>query len=63
MNYSQSFDHEYRDVLNTVVASDALNYRFPFVDLAVLLASNRLAFGIAQVHAYDIGQPFDMLKV
>ena len=60
------FDHDFRDVvvivMNMVVATDALNFRSPFVDLAVWLASNQLVFGTAQVHVIDTEQLFDMLK-
>lgn len=66
VNCLQSFDHDFRDVvaivMNTVVATDALHYRFPFVDLAVLLALNRSVFGMAQAHVNDTEQLFDMLQ-
>lgn len=48
-------------VQNMVVASDALNCRRPCVDPAVWSASNRSVFGMAQAHANDTEQPFDML--
>lgn len=63
VNCSPSSDHDdCRDVavivMSTVVASHALNFRFPCVDLVAWLA----AFDMAQAHSNDTERPFDMLR-